>query len=67
MGGKGKQVNKSANSLFEAAEIQLIDNLSVKKRLLNKSELHLNPVGTKVAVNSIWTIVSQCLAELCEV
>ena len=35
--------------------------------MLNKSKLHLDPVGTKVLVNNIYKVVSQWLAEVCEV
>ena len=35
-----------------------MDNKYVTKRMLNKSELQLNPVGTKVLVNNICKVVS---------
>ena len=35
--------------------------------MLNESELHLNPLSTKVLANNISKVVSQWLGEVCEV
>ena len=48
--------------MCQTAEIIFIDNTNFAKGMLNKSELHLNPVGSKVLLN-VGKVVSQCLAE----
>ena len=56
---RGKQFDQLVNSLCQASEMPFIDNKYVTNGMLNKSELHLNTVGTKVLVNNICKVMSQ--------
>ena len=63
---KEKQVSRLINLLCHAVFImEFIDNTNVTKGMLDK--LHLNLVSTKVLVNNICKLVSEQLAEACEV